>query len=213
MSAYPTAIRVLAVDDHPLVRGGITALLANTPDIELVAEASTGREAIEMFDLHRPDVTLMDIQMPDMSGIDAIIAIRARIPAARFIVLTTYRGDVLAHRAMRAGAQAYLLKSQVRKDLVDTIRAVFEGERRIDTDVAMQIAQHSTDETLTLREVAVLEKMASGNSNKLIARELDIADGTVKTHVKSILSKLHAQDRTHAVTLGIQRGIIELDDD
>ena len=210
MSSKPQPIELLVVDDHPLLREGIAAIIANQTDIKLVAEACNGREAIEKFRFHRPDVTLMDLQMPDMSGIDTIIAIRTEFPEARIIVLTTYAGDVLAHRALKAGAQSYMLKSDVRKDLPDTIRSVHAGKKRIHSEVAAQLANHVTDDALTPREIEVLRLIAQGNSNKLIADGLSIADETVKGHVSSILSKLGAHDRTHAVTLAIKRGIIEL---
>jgi len=204
------SIQLLVVDDHPLLREGIAAIINNQTDIELVAEASNGREAIEKFRSHRPDVTLMDLQMPDMSGIDAIISIRHEFPDARIIVLTTYAGDVLAQRALKAGAQAYMLKSDVRKDLPDTIRYVHAGKKRIHSEVAAQLADHVADDALTPREIEVLALIALGNSNKLIADKLSIADETVKGHVSSVLSKLGAHDRTHAVTLALKRGIIEL---
>jgi DNA-binding NarL/FixJ family response regulator len=201
------------VDDHPLLREGIAALIANTTDMKLVAEAANGHEALEQFRAHRPDVTLMDLQMPGMSGIDAIIAIRSEYPAARIIVLTTYAGDVLARRALKAGAQAYLLKSHVRKDLLDTIRAVNVGQKRIDPEVAVELAGHTLDDGLTQRETEVLALIAAGNSNKLIGDQLSISEETTKSHVKNITAKLGANDRTHAVTLGLQRGIIELESD
>jgi DNA-binding NarL/FixJ family response regulator len=210
MTSSPDPIRLLCVDDHPLLREGIAALVANQADIELVAEASNGREAIERFRAHRPDVTLMDLQMPEMSGIDSIIAIRSEFPEARIIVLTTYEGDALARRALKAGAQAYVLKGSVRKDLLDSIRSVHAGKKRIHPDIAVQLADHSMDDALTSREVEVLSQIASGKSNKIIADQLSISEETVKGHVKSILSKLSANDRTHAVTLGLKRGIIEL---
>ncbi len=201
-------IRVLSVDDHPLVREGIFALIAEAPDVELAGEASNGREAIEQFRLLRPDVTLMDLQMPDMGGIDAISAIRGEFKSARIVVLTTYLGDVLAQRAIKAGAQAYVLKSEVRRELLETIRAVHAGRRCINLEVAQLIAQHTADDLLSEREINVLRLIAAGNSNKLIARELLIAEGTVKSHVKNILAKLRANDRTHAVMLAIDRGIL-----
>lgn len=210
MSSKPKPIELLVVDDHPLLRDGIAAIIMNQPDIILVAEASNGREAIEKFRSHRPDVTLMDLQMPDMSGIDTIIAIRNEFPEARIIVLTTYAGDVLAKRALKAGAQSYMLKSVVRKDLPDMIRSVHAGQKRIHSEVAAQLADHVADDALSPREIAVLALIAAGNSNKLIADKLSIADETVKGHVSSILSKLGANDRTHAVTLALTRGIIQL---
>jgi DNA-binding NarL/FixJ family response regulator len=208
MSNLARPIRVLAADDHPLVRGGISALVAVTPDMELVAEASSGREVIELFRQHLPDVTLMDLQMSDISGIEAIEIIRSEHPAARIIVLTTFSGDVLAQRALKAGAQAYLLKGEVRKELVETIRAVHLGQTRINSEVAMQLAIHAAHEALSNRELSVLQLAASGKSNKTIARALEITEGTVKTHMKSVLAKLRVNDRTHAVSVAIQRGII-----
>jgi DNA-binding NarL/FixJ family response regulator len=210
MDAAPDTIRVLSVDDHPLLREGIAALLANQKDIKLIAEASTGKEAIAQFRSHHPDVTLMDLQMPDMGGIDAIIAIRSEFRDARIIVLTTFAGDALAQRALKAGAKAYVLKSHVRKDLLETIRVVHAGIKRIHPEVAAEIAAHAADDALTAREIEVLSAIATGKSNKLIADHLSITEETVKGHVKNILSKLDAKDRTHAVTLGLKRGIIEL---
>ncbi|HEV7732201.1 MAG TPA: response regulator transcription factor [Candidatus Binatia bacterium] len=206
----PDPIRVLSVDDHPLLREGIAALVGNQDDMTLIGEAANGREAVEQFRVLRPDVTLMDLQMPEMSGIDAIIAIRAECPDARIIVLTTYAGDVLARRALKAGAQAYVLKGLVRKELLDTIRAVHAGKKRIHPDVATELADHTADDALTAREIEVLTLIAAGNANKLVADQLSISEETVKGHVKNILSKLGANDRTHAVTLGLKRGIIEL---
>jgi DNA-binding NarL/FixJ family response regulator len=203
-------IRILAVDDHALLREGIAALIADQPDMRIVAEASTGREAIEQFRIYTPDVTLMDLQMPDMNGIDAMIAVRSEFPDSRFIVLTTYSGDVQVSRALKAGARAFLLKSLLRKELLDTIRAVHAGQKRIPSDLAAQLADHLADDALTVREIEVLRLIASGNANKLIADQLSITEETVKGHVKNILSKLGANDRTHAVTIGLKRGIIEL---
>jgi DNA-binding NarL/FixJ family response regulator len=206
----PTAIRVLTVDDHALIREGVAALIANQKDMSLVGEASNGREAIEQFRSHRPDVTLMDLQMPEMNGIDALIAIRSEFPEARIIVLTTYAGDALCKRAMKAGAQAYILKGSVRKDLLDTIRAVQAGKKILHSEVAAELATHAADDALSEREIEVLSLIAAGNSNKLVADQLAISEDTVKGHVKSILSKLGVNDRTHAVTAALKRGIIEL---
>jgi DNA-binding NarL/FixJ family response regulator len=203
------AIKVLAVDDHPLLREGIAAVLNGEQDIELVAEAVNGREAIELFRKHRPDVTLMDLQMPDMNGIEAIIAIRSEFPNARFVVLTTYQGDVQAVRALKAGASGYLLKSMLRKDLLDTIRVVHAGRRRIPPEIATELADHIAEDTLTDREIEVLRRVANGNSNKIIGAQLNVSEATIKGHLKSILAKLGANDRTHAVTIAIRRGFID----
>src|ERR1700678_1764554 len=210
MNAPPSPIRILLADDHPVLRHGIQALAADECDMQFVAEASNGHEAIEQFRKHQPDVTLLDLQMPDMNGIDAMIAIRNEFPDARFIILTTYAGDVQVSRALKAGARAYLLKSLLRKELLDTIRAVHAGQKRIPSDLAAQVADHIADDSLTPREIEVLRLIAAGNANKLIADQLSIAEETVKGHVKNILSKLGANDRTHAVTIGLKRGIIEL---
>jgi DNA-binding NarL/FixJ family response regulator len=203
------AIKVLAVDDHPLLREGIAAVLNGEQDIELVAEAVNGREAIELFRKHRPDVTLMDLQMPDMNGIEAILAIRSEFPNARFVVLTTYQGDVQAVRALKAGASGYLLKSMLRKDLLDTIRVVHAGRRRIPPEIATELADHIAEDTLTDREIEVLRRVANGNSNKIIGAQLNVSEATIKGHLKSILAKLGANDRTHAVTIAIRRGFID----
>jgi two-component system, NarL family, response regulator len=203
-------IKVLVVDDHALLRDGVATLLAKEPDLLLVGEASDAREAIDQHRAHRPDVVLMDLQMPGMSGIDAMIAIREERPEARIIVLTTYEGDVLAQRALKAGARAYVLKSRVRKELPETIRAVHRGLKRIDPLVALQIADHTTEALLTSREIEVLTLIAAGNSNKQIAHNLAINEETAKSHVKNLIAKLGANDRTHAVTLGLRRGIIQL---
>ena len=203
-------IRVLAVDDHALLREGIAALVGSQADMELVAEASNGRQAVEEFRKHRPDVTLMDLQMPEMNGIDAIGAIRAEFPEARIIVLTTYAGDVQVMRALKAGARAYLLKGLLRKELLETIRAVHAGQKRVPPEVSAELAEHATDDTLTAREIEVLGLISGGLANKEIAAQLSIKEETVKGHVKNILAKLDANDRTHAVTIGLKRGIIEL---
>jgi DNA-binding NarL/FixJ family response regulator len=208
MSAQP--IRVLAVDDHSLLREGIATLLAAQTDMTLVAEASNGREAIEQYRIHRPDVTLMDLQMPEMNGVDAMIAICSEFPAARVIVLTTYTGDVQVLRALKAGARGYLLKNLLRKELLETIRLVHAGQKRIPPEVASQLAEHATDETLSAREIEVLRLISGGNANKEIAAQLSITEETVKGHIKNILAKLDANDRTHAVTIGLKRGIIDL---
>jgi DNA-binding NarL/FixJ family response regulator len=210
MTNDSAVIRILAVDDHPLLRAGVAALIRTQPDLAIVGEASSGREAIENFRKLRPDVTLMDLQMSDMDGIDAILAIRSEFPNARVIVLTTYEGDALAYRALKAGARAYILKSMVRKDLLTAIRSVHAGQKHIQSEVAVQLADHAADDPLTTREVEVLTMIAEGNSNKIIADRLCITEHTVKGHVKSILSKLGASDRTHAVTLGLKRGILQL---
>jgi DNA-binding NarL/FixJ family response regulator len=210
MSTDPNLIRILAVDDHPMLREGIAALVASQSDMNLVGEASTGREALEQFRKHRPDLTLMDLQMPDMDGIEAMIAICSEFPEARIIVLTTYRGDVQVLRALKAGARAYLLKGHLRKELLETIRAVHAGQRRIPPEVASELAEHMADDALTSREIGVLRLIAGGNANKLIADRLSISEETVKGHVKNILSKLGASDRTHAVTVALKRGIIDL---
>ena len=204
------AIRILTVDDHQLLREGIAAVLEGQPDMVLVGQASNGREAIECFRQHRPDVTLMDLRMPDMGGIEAITAIRAEFPNARVIVLTTYAGDVQAAEALKAGASGYLLKNLVRKELLETIRAVYAGKRRVPPEIATEIAEHIADDALTVREIDVLRRVAAGKSNKVIAAELDISEGTVKTHMKSILPKLDASDRTHAVMITLKRGILDV---
>jgi len=203
-------IRVLVVDDHPIVRDGIARLIGTQSDMELIAEAADGREAIEQFRKHRPDITLMDLLMPAMSGIDAIGAIRDEFPEARIIVLTTYGGDVQVSRALKAGAHGYLLKGSLRKELLENIRAVHEGHKRITSELAAEIADHSSDHLLTPREISVLKLIAGGNSNKEVAAQLSVTEESVKGYVKRILDKLDANDRTHAVTIGLKRGIIDL---
>lgn len=203
-------IGVLAVDDHPLLREGIAALVNAESDMKLVAEASNGQDAIEKFRLHRPDVTLMDLQMPALNGIEAIIGIRSEFRDARIIVLTTYAGDVQVLRALKAGARGYILKGHVRRELLDTIRAVHAGQKRIPPEVAAELVEHAAEDALSARETEVLRLIAAGNANKEIAGRLSIAEETVKSHVTNILAKLGANDRTHAVTLALKRGIIEL---
>ena len=202
-------IRVLAVDDHPLLREGITAVMQGEEDMELVAAATNGLQSIELFRLHRPDVTLMDLQMPGMNGIEAINEIRREFSNARFIVLTTYQGDIQVLRALKAGATGYLLKNMLRRDLLDAIRAVYAGRRYIPNEIAAELAEHVIDESLSDREVAVLRKVASGTTNKIIAAQLEVTEATVKGHLKSILSKLGANDRTHAVTIAMKRGFLD----
>ena len=209
MSADPKSIRILAVDDHALVRQGVVGLVTGQSDMSVVAEASNGREAILQFRAHRPDVTLMDLQMPEMNGLDALVAIRNEFPEARIIVLTTYTGDVQILRALKAGARAYLLKSTLHKELLDTIRAVHTGKKTMSPEVSYQLAEHATDDALTPGEISVLRLIAAGNANKQIADQLSITEETVKGRVKNILSKLGANDRTHAAMIGIKRGIIE----
>ena len=210
MSERPAQIRILAVDDHVLVREGISVLISTEPDFTLVAEASNGREAIKQFRAHLPDVTIMDLQMPEMNGLDAIIAIRGEFPDAKIIVLTTYKGDVQILRALKAGARGYLLKSTIHKELTETIRAVHAGKKALSPEASYEIAEHATDDALTPAEINVLRLIAAGNANKQIADQLSITEETVKGRVKNILSKLGANDRTQAAMIGLKRGIIEL---
>ena len=203
-------IRILVIDDHPLLRDGIAALIAGQSDMELVAQACSGREGVEQFRIHAPDITLMDLQMPEMNGIDAIIAIRELAPDARVIVLTTYSGDVQAQRALQAGARAYLLKTLLHKELLATIRSVYAGRKTMSASVAAELAEHSAEDALTQREVDVLRLIAAGHANKEIAAQLSVTEETVKSRVKNILMKLHANDRTHAAMIGLRRGVIEL---
>ena len=210
MSIDPRLIRILTVDDHPLLRKGIAALVNAESDMKLVAEASNGKEAIEQFRLHRPDITLMDLQMPDLDGIEAISCIHGEFNNARIIVLTTYTGDVQVVRALKAGARGYVLKGHVHRQLLETIRAVHAGQKRIPPEIAVELADHAADDELTSREIDVLRLIAAGNANKQIADQLAIGEATVKSHVTNILSKLGANDRVHAVTIGLKRGIIEL---
>jgi len=210
VSGHSSVIRILAVDDHSLLREGIAALVSGQSDMKLVAEGSNGREAIQQYRAHVPDVTLMDLLMPEMGGLDATIAIRGEFPDARIIVLTTYAGDVQAMRALQAGARAYLLKSLVHKELLETIRAVHAGKKALSPQVSYELAEHATDDALTKGELDVLRLIAAGNANKQIADQLSISEETVKGRVRNILSKLAANDRTHAAMIGVKRGIIEL---
>jgi DNA-binding NarL/FixJ family response regulator len=209
MSSDLNPIRILSVDDHPLIRQGIAGLVATQEDMNLIAQAANGREAIQQFHRHRPDITLMDLQMPEMNGLEAIIAIRGEFPEARIIVLTTYAGDVQALRALKAGARAYLLKDSLHKELLATIRAVHAGKKSMSPEVSFQLAEHATDDALTPAEVRVLRLIAEGNANKEIAAQLSTSEDTVKGQVRNILSKLGAKDRTHAAMIGLKRGIID----
>jgi DNA-binding NarL/FixJ family response regulator len=209
MRAEPGRIRILSVDDHPILRQGIAGLVGGQADMSVVAEASNGREAIQQFRVHHPDVTLMDLQMPEMSGLDAMIAIRGEFPEARIVVLTTYAGDVQVLRALKAGARGYLLKNSLRRELLETIRAVHAGKKSLSAEVSYQLAEHTTDDALTPAEIRVLRLIADGNANKEIAARLSVSEETVKGQVRSILSKLGANDRTHAAMIGLKRGILE----
>jgi DNA-binding NarL/FixJ family response regulator len=210
MSDDSKQIRILVVDDHPLLRQGVASLIADEPDMRLVAEAANGREAIQKFRAHRPDVTLMDLQMPEMNGLDAMTAILGEFPEARIIVLTTYSGDVQAVRAIKGGARAYLLKNSLHKELLDAIRAVHAGRKTLSPEVSFQVAEHSAEEMLSPAEVRVLGLIAEGHTNKEIAGLLSVSEDAVKGQVRSILSKLGASDRTQAAVIGLKRGIIQL---
>jgi DNA-binding NarL/FixJ family response regulator len=210
MSNDTAAIRILAVDDHPIIREGIAGLIAVQSDMTLVAEAASGRDAIQQFRAHRPDITLMDLQMPEMQGFDAMIAIIREFPEARIIVLTTYAGDVQILRALKAGARAYLLKDSLHRELLEAIRAVHAGKKALSAEASFQLAEHATDDALTPGEIRVLRLIAAGNANKEIAAQLSLSEETVKGQVRNILSKLGAKDRTHAAMIGLKRGIIEL---
>jgi DNA-binding NarL/FixJ family response regulator len=210
MTTATTTIRVFSVDDHPLLREGIAALVNSQPDMVLAGEAATGAEALKLFKQLQPDVTLLDLRLPDMSGIDILIAIRSEFPAARIIMLTTFEGDVEIHRALQAGARGFLLKNMPPSELLDVIRQVYAGKKRIPASIASQLAEHMSDETLTEREVEVLREVAGGNKNRDIANKLFISEETVKVHIKHIMEKLGAADRTQAVTIGVRRGIIHL---
>ena len=211
MSAGPSAIRIMTADDHPLFRQGIATLIEAEEDMELVAEACDGEEAIAQFRLHRPDVTLMDLQMPNVNGVEAITRIRSEFPDAKILVLSTYHGDVQVLRAIKAGARGYLLKGNVRTELLEAIRTVHAGRKRIPPEIAAELADHAADDQLSSREIDVLRLIGAGNANKQIADKLSIGETTVKNHISNILSKLSANDRAHAVTIALQRGIIELE--
>lgn len=210
MSAEASPIRILVVDDHPVVRQGVAGLVGGDPDMRVVGEASNGREAIQQFRAHHPDVVLMDLQMPEMNGLDALMAIRDEAPDARIIVLTTYAGDAQVLRAIKAGARGYLLKSALHRELLETIRAVHAGKKSLSAEVSYELAEHATDDALTPAEVRVLRLIAEGNANKEIAEQLSVSEETVKGQVRNILSKLGAKDRTHAAMIGLKRGIIEV---
>jgi DNA-binding NarL/FixJ family response regulator len=210
MSTDAGAIRILVVDDHPVVRQGVAALVGGQPDMTIVGQASNGREAIQQFRAHHPDVVLMDLQMPDMNGLDAMITIRGEAPEARIIVLTTYVGDAQVLRAVKAGARGYLLKSALHRELLDTIRAVYAGKKTMSAEASYELAEHAGEDALTPAEIRVLHLIAEGNANKEIAEQLCVSEETVKGQVRNILSKLGAKDRTHAAMIGLKRGIIEV---
>jgi DNA-binding NarL/FixJ family response regulator len=210
MSTGHSSIRIMVVDDHPLLREGVAALIRTQPDMELIAEACDGEEAIAQFRAHRPHVTLMDLQMPNVNGTEAISRIRSEFPEAKILVLSTYAGDVQVLRAIKAGARGYLLKGNVRTELLEAIRTVHAGRKRIPTEVAAELADHAADDQLSSREIDVLHLIGAGNANKQIADKLSIGETTVKNHISNILSKLSANDRAHAVTIALQRGIIQL---
>jgi DNA-binding NarL/FixJ family response regulator len=210
MSDDGSAIRILVVDDHPVVRQGVAGLVGGQPDMSIVGQASNGREAIQQFRAHHPDVVLMDLQMPEMNGLDALMAIRDEAPEARIIMLTTYAGDAQVLRAIKAGARGYLLKSALHRELLETIRAVHAGKKSLSAEASYELAEHATDDALTPAEVRVLRLIAEGNANKEIAEQLSVSEETVKGQVRNILSKLSAKDRTHAAMIGLKRGIIEL---
>jgi len=210
MSAEASPLRILVVDDHPVVRQGVAGLVGGDPNMRVVGEASNGREAIQQFRVHHPDVVLMDLQMPEMNGLDALMAIRDEAPEARIIVLTTYAGDAQVLRAIKAGARGYLLKSALHRELLETIRGVHAGKKSLSAEVSYELAEHATDDVLTPAEIRVLRLIAEGNANKEIAEQLSVSEETVKGQVRNILSKLGAKDRTHAAMIGLKRGIIEV---
>ena len=210
MSAEASPIRILVVDDHPIVRQGVAGLVGGQPDMSIVGQASNGREAIQQFRAHHPDVVVMDLQMPEMNGLDALMAIRDEVPEARIIMLTTYAGDAQVMRAIKAGAQGYLIKNALHRELLDTIRAVHAGKKALSAEASFEVAEHAVDDALTPAEIRVLQLIAKGNANKEVAEQLSISEETVKGQVRNILSKLGAKDRTQAATIGVKRGFIQL---